>query len=416
MSHESINASQCLSTVIFAQQVIACALDDLKVDLKHRTPIYNLDFSVLVGTLFNRGEPGVQPFLPGSRAAMSHILSHLDHTEPYVLAISGTVYYEFLDQLAHILDSLERVRELKTLRSQIPDVTEQTFEHLLDERHFLQTTSELTARLSTLTQEGRDRHIAEPARKLLEYLKTNKIHGIGDYLGPPRASVNLPAEFHKIFRTQVDLRLKRDASRPEEESLFHYKMDAVSICLSLYYARELNSKMLFVTRSFANLASCKTNQNSVGRHYYVPLALKNLSLFFQDGYVRDPAEFLQDALEAATNLRRKITEEILNRKAEFLRGHLVTQYYSFYNTFYCQLMQTKHIFASETEVSRERLREIMAHSTKLADAVDAAVSEIETVAKIVSEQVENLGLEYLSDFGLEDDPVLNRIKKRFNIE
>jgi hypothetical protein len=271
--------------------------------------------------------------------------------------------------------------------------------------------------LSNLTKEGRDEHIIQPAKRLLEYLQTEKIHEIGDYLAPPRASVNLPAEFHKIFRTQVDLRLKRDGFRSEEESLFHYKMDAVSICLSLYYARELNSKMLFVTRSFANLQSCKVNQNSVGRHYYVPLALKNLSLFHREGYVREPVEFLQDALETATSLRRRITDEIINHKVEFLRGHLVTQYYSFYNTFYSHLMQTKHVAASEKqEVSKERLREIMTNASALGDEIDAAVLEVETVAKIVSEQVSNLGLEYLSDFGLENDPVLNRIKKRFKIE
>lgn len=192
--------------------------------------------------------------------------------------------------------------------------------------------------------------------------------------------------------------------------MFHYKMDAISICLTLYYAKAPHSKMLFVTENLANLDSCRTANDSVGRHYYA-LALKNLSMFHSEHYVRDQSEFLREALAAAVALQRNIMNEILNHRADKIQGHLVTQYYSFYNTFYSQLMQTSHTSVDNpNEVQREVLREILSTPTKLRDAIDSAIFRAEEVAKIVSEQVARLGLEYLTDFALDDDPVLTRIK------
>lgn len=409
---KTINANLCLQAVEFAQQIIAHTLNDLNVDRKHGTPIYNLDFSVLVGNLFNHPDPAVKSFLPGPRSAMSYILDNLDHTEPYILTISGTVYYEFLDRIAHLLGSLERL----PIRGQIPTVDEDNLVRLLDQEHLLQRTQDLTARLNALTLEGQNAMMVQPAKKLLRHLKEEKLHGIGDYLSPPTSSVNLLKEFNKIVQAQKNFRRKRDATRSEEESMFHYKMDAISICLTLYYAKAPHSKMLFVTENLANLDSCRTADDSVGRHFYVPLALKNLSIFHREQYVRDQSEFLTEALTAAVALKRSIMNEILNHRADTIQGHLVTQYYSFYNTFYSQLMQTSHTSVDNpSEVQREVLREILSTPTKLRDAIDSAIFRAEEVAKIVSEQVARLGLEYLTDFALEDDPVLIRIKKRFKI-
>lgn len=417
MSTGNIDAKDCLSTVIFAQEIIAHTIADLDSAEKNKTPLYNLDFSVLIGVLFDRKEFGVSSFLPDARAVMSHILGEHDHTEPYILGISGTVYYEFLDQLVHILDSVEGFRDSEVIRNQIPNVTPDTVAALFEGKRFEQKTAELKSNLAVLTKQGREARITQPAKKLLAYLEDKKLYGIGDYLSPPLASVNLPYEFNKIFRKQVDVRLPREHSRSEADSLFHYKMDSISICLSRYYTRPLHSKMLFVTRSFANLESCKTDDDLVGRHYYVPLALKNLCSFQKDSYVRDKALFLQEALAAATSLRRKIMDEILNYRVEHLKGHLVTQYYNFYNTYYSQLMLTTHPPDRQLDsVTKDQLAEIMQSHARIKDEVDATVAEVEAVAKIVSEQVDNLGLEYLSDFDLEDDPVLARIKKRFHLD
>ena len=83
------------------------------------------------------------------------------------------------------------------------------------------------------------------------------------------------------------MRLDEDrGKRTDENSLFHYKMD---ICLTLFYARDKQSKTLLVSPSGKVISACRTDDEVLGRSPYVPLFAKNVTSLMQGGYCKWPA-------------------------------------------------------------------------------------------------------------------------------
>lgn len=172
--------------------------EDCKASDGHKTPVYNLDFSLLAGLLFNKEIHGTKPFLPPVKGVMNWLLGQHTGSEPYFLAVSGAMYFEFLDYLNHILHSL---------RYRIPASVDEIMG-----RQLTQNSVQLIENLSVLTKKGAIDQITHPATQLLHYVNQEVIHGVGDYLARPTGGDirKIKESFDAIVEAQSRLRLDRD--------------------------------------------------------------------------------------------------------------------------------------------------------------------------------------------------------------
>lgn len=385
-------------------RILAQCIHDLQSARGHHTPIYNLDFSLVASTLFPGASPTTKPFLPNTREVGEWILEEYENTEPYILAVSGAMYYEFLDQLHH---------RVETLRFILPRYDSGNFETMI-RKELLQPSAQLISNLLLLTSKGREVAITQPAERLLVLLRSQKLKGLGDFvqLPGPANLAEIKIEFDRIVHTQKQLRLTADltAGRSEQDSMFHYKMDAINICLSRFFAKDLHSKTLFVTPSINNLKSCEIDHDLVGRHMFVPLFLKNAHLLEQTRYLPDMLAWLIESLERCEDLKRKLEPYLSVDDVRLVAPVFLNQLNTFYREYYGLLTRTRKFDALDMRhEAQEELSEIVSSRSKFREEVAATIVTARQAANKIKEQESLFGVSYLEEFGMEADPIYQKI-------
>jgi len=385
--------------------ILAQCIYDLKGTDTHRTPIYNLDFSLLAAMLFPGVDSAAKSFLPNTREIGDWIVEHYDNTEPYVLAVSGAMYFEFLDQLHHRVESLH---------VSLPRYTSENFLTVI-RKELLQQSQELIDKLTLITQKGTEAMIVQPTERFLKLIKESKLKGLGDFLQMPSKAdlFGIKQEFDQIVNTQKSLRLASDiqAGRSVKDSEFHYKMDAINICLSRFFAKDLHSKAFFVTPSVTNLKSCKIDHDLVGRHMLVPLFLKNVHDLEKTKYLPDKLQFLVETLNRCEELKKKLEPYQSSDDIRLVPPVILIQLKTFYREYYGLLSRTRRFDPLDLRHdAQEELTEIISSRTKLQEHIEITISKASEAAMKIQEHEALFGISYLEAFELEDDPIYKKIR------
>ena len=192
---------------------------------------YNLDFSLLCPILFDRAPVSSKAFLTSVKEGMRRVLEGTSTEQYYKLAVSGPTVIEIFDQLDHVL------RGLPDLQQRIPNLRNRY--NRKDEtilRGAVKTSQEIRrdlSDLSILTERGQDQRMRGPINKFLQLLDSGAVCGIGDVVDRDlirretnKAAFDRFVDEHNARRGQTD-------SRNIDDRIFHYRVDAANICLTI---------------------------------------------------------------------------------------------------------------------------------------------------------------------------------------
>jgi hypothetical protein len=391
------------------RMTVSHACEDSEAASESTPPIYHLDFSLLAPILFTAPGSLSKPAMPGTIDAVRYLTQSGYTPDSYRLTISGTTYYEFLDRLNHQMDAIERVPRLAT------DVIKR-----LVDGDLLTRSARLSHDLSLLTEDGGEAQTTKPAKRLLEMLNLKVLRGLGDYVQPLDRinSDRVKLTFDRIYAEQRNARLRKDVARRRkpEGAEFHYKMDAASICLSLFCTGKDHSKAVFVTDSLFHLRYAESNDDLFARHFYTPLQLKNISLLKGGGYFRDSISYLLDAFSECDNLLEELRFFSPDHPISDLPLYMIKRLIYLRATYLDPLLATGHelIPASGTEFN-DNIRALLSNSATIQSSVRDAEDRIRDAARQLKSYEHNFGDDLLDQFGLHEDPIMKRIKDRFGI-
>jgi hypothetical protein len=383
------------------------------VETRHGVPnFYNIDFSLLCPILFNYPPVGSKEFLMPTKAGTWRIIEKAPSTEYYNLVISGITVIEFFDQLTHITRDFQR--RIPVLRKRYGK--SEDLRNLRDD--WLKTSDQIRQELAIVTEKGMDERVREPADKFVELLDNNVVHAVGDVL-----DVNMLHQatdtglFQRLFEEHKRQRLGFDRGRrPEEDSLFHYRMDAANTCFTLAASTEPGKNVFFLTPMGLNIRQCKLGDREFGRLDRTPLFLVNLANLKHSGLgqLDDEVEFLLDATRDALVLKGQLQR--YNRIEDvpmYTRLKLAK--------FYEGPIGLLNIGSQEEDNTdaAEQLDEVLStlsDETRMRTIVDQAMETARAGAKAVEGYSERLDLSYYELLNFEDDPVIARVRRQLGVK
>ena len=402
----AIDLSRHVKLLSYYVRALSDGLDDLKA---HRSGVplyYNIDFSLLCPVIFNRRPLGSKDFLMKSKDGMSTVLSKGLNEGHFNIVMSGATLLEFFDQLNHMLSSYEdRVTGIidKYRRTNPTDL-----------RELIVSSDDIRNELSIITNRGVEDEIRQPINRLLGYLDSGTVRGIGDVIDAQELrGASDPEKFNSFFEQQRAKRLRNEIHRSVEDSLFHYRIDAANACLTLSAAEVDSSRTPFVTPSPLNIRQCTVNGNSFARVEKTPLLLLNIQRQKARNAIEDEAGFLEytmrEALELEAALRHfGCIEEVPNytqlRLARFYSGP-------------ASLLNDSGSI-TERDMDGEHVEEIvekLSSEAGIRDMVEEAQEDIRDGAKLIEMNTTNFDVEYLDQFDFDSDPVVTKIRKNLGV-
>lgn len=391
-----------------ALQTLAHALNDITKQQEGVRLAYHLDFSLLAPEFFPKRGTRSQPAKPGVADAIHWILKKESPITDCPLALSAATYYEFVGMYNKQFDTAQKLTDLnESLVNQITN------------GDILTKTPGLRHKLSLLTEKGRDSMTREPAERLLNLLDKRVLTGLGDSLDYPD---HIPVKkirdtFDEIATDEVSIRKQRQIGRSSEEIEFHSKIDAASIVLSLYYSKAKSSQVIFVTETIRHIEHCRKGDQLFGRHFYVPLHLCNLSHLEEEGrYFRNKVSFLEKACREVSDLILEIKHYEDDLLIYELPEHALRWIVAVNHNYLEPLLETTDTSeGSDHEELDEEIRNIVNDRSKLRNSSDDAIDQIKEMVSSVSNSKESFGIAYAEQIGLAEDPIIKRIKNRFDI-
>ena len=391
---------------------LAYALTDANENQKHITPIYNLDFSLLAPILFQSSAPGAKAFIPDVREVTSRVLGNSATQVPFTLAIGAPFYYEFVDQLHHKSEAILSVRDT------LSHLNSGDIKRLLEEE-ISSTTKELLGKLELITDTGIEQQIWQPVSRLKTLLEDGKVHGLGDYISPHSLfhGSDVQIKFDEIVADMRAKRLQWDLSyRSEEDSMFHYRMDAANICFALYYQGGPRANNYYLTKEWPQIVACKRDGTIYGRYYITSLFLTNAALLKKDGYIRDHDGWLRLAFQDCRFLLNQLQDYRGKRDWEGMPGSLGERLKSFHDHTLSRLYNTDDAPPFQKNIIRnDELAPLLFDRSRLNNSIDKAHESVKAAIKVIPISPEKLGIAQIEEFNIQNDPVFKRICSSLNL-
>jgi hypothetical protein len=393
-------------------EFIARCAGECSVDIGHQRagrPIYyNVDFGLLCPVLFAMPGPGSKEFLAPPIESTRRVLGKKPAEGGFELVVSGPTIIEFFDQLNHTLHGLQRQA---LILKEIPRKYSLADEASL--RTALITSDELRRDLVQLTQKDLDQRVRTPIKALLALLKHNALRGTADVLDIEALRHLSNNDQFKIFlKEQLATRLKNER-RDTSDSEFHYKIDAANNCLTLATVRAHGPEALFVTPTGLNRRQCTVGHRTYARSDRTPLFMLNASRLRDMGHIRDELHFVEETGRKALDL----VQQLRNYKdLGECPGHLQLELASFYENYVSFISRVDD---KKPQVELDNFEEMMesvfrkGHAEQL---LQDATSDLRDGARLIERHAAELvDLSYLDEFELDDDPVLESMRRRLGV-
>jgi hypothetical protein len=382
----------------------ACAesRDDLEAIARGQRINYHLDFSLLAPILFRMPSEGSNDFLVSTRDATRRILDIGGGKRDFQLVVSGFTVWEFFDQIRH---------QLEGLSTPVPELYAAVDTTVLREE--LLTSDQLRQRLYRFTEAGLDQTVRAPVERMLSWVSTGVIRGIGDVVDLPavRAATD-SAQFNVFLQEHMSRRLAREHKRKRPDSEFHYKMDAGNACLTLAAANAGGPRAYFVTTTGLNRRQCQLHGENLARFDKTPLFVRNACELRDARLIDNELELVdqvaEGALEHAERLRHLTS---LDDGSPYTRRRFAR----FYHDDVMLLAQTVPVDPDTLESQVEDIVRTLADPHGMRDAVREATEDVKRGARELESQLEAADLDYIDEFDLAKDPVMLGLKKRLGL-
>jgi hypothetical protein len=269
--------------------------------------------------------------------------------------------------------------------------------------------------LQLFTKDGYHEQIVKPVNKLIDWLDEGSIVGIGDLVsseveGHLKAKKGL---FRTLLERQKSRRLSQERTRSIEDSIFHYSIDAVNICITRAIAEVEESPVFFVTPTLSNIKGCVVDEENLARRDRVPLFLLNLQHLLKNKDIEDQVEYLQDAFRDAEQILAKLQKySSMDEVPTLVDVHL--------EKFY-QMYMSPLFIATEEEDARishnwEEIGETLSSNSKMKEVLESAAQDLKDGAQILNLEASRFNTSYLDEFDFNEDPVLRKLKKTLGID
>lgn len=407
---------------IFAanRHILVYSIDDLLSNSRHVTPVYTLDFSVMASTLFNESGENIKEFVQETRAPMTYITSQYTPNESYVVGIGGPFLYEFLDQLRHKAD------HLGNLKSLVPNLQLGDLNRLI--RNYITPDSrKLLELLYSITLQGIADTITAPVQRLDNLITKGVLHGIGDYIkdAPSVDPAIVKTKVDALVREMADNRLSQDRRyRTDEDSMFHYKMDAVNIATSLYYDDKDHAKALYLTKEWQQIEQCKTEPNKPtrGRHFMTPVFLTNTRRLQEAGYINSVAEqlsYLKDLYTDCCNIMEKLAKYRNCETWDGISNYIKEMTLSFYAYRLVKVMSP--LVNDEKRTNQDTKKDMIEEITQSKKNLLYGIERAEDYLRQANDTIANydnklFATDMFMQLGLGDDPVLKNIMMKLRLD
>jgi hypothetical protein len=407
--NEEITIDTHVSNVSYLIRALSHTHEDLASANGGQPLIYNLDFSLICPVLFHQVGEGSKPFLPDVKRWMPRVLEpHLERVQvPYTLFMSGVTFIEFLDQVKHHTDGLERRAE--EVLSLDPAV--------LSDRS-MPTTEALKKDLSLLNGVVYDAAVTGPIRRLRQLLEDCALNGIGD-LGFAISDIprdEYMREFKEAMEAQVRERREFGSGRKPQDAVFHYKVDAANVSITKLVTRYSDRSLSFVTNTDLNRRLVRDGDRFLGRIERVPLYLLGVKEVEKKGYIAkgNGQEFLRQGIALGKSL---MTELDHFGSIDELPNHTVRRLDSFYMDYIAMLegdVQWQEDLKSS--ISPEEARAALSNPKALRERMQAAAADMRTEStQLVHDFAENLGLVSGIIESFRDDPIYRKLVREFGL-
>jgi hypothetical protein len=405
----SLTIKDHLRNLRYVQGGAATTIDDLISHNSGHKLRYHLDFSLLCPALFKMPSPGSGNFLDFLKNPVNRIISgSRSENSLYQLSITGATLIEFYDQLNHQIEWLEQKAP-----EQIKNYREKYLKSPTD--NDLVTAQRVRRDLQLFTKDGYHEQIVKPVNKLIDWLDEGSIVGIGDLVsseveGHLKAKKGL---FRTLLERQKSRRLSQERTRSIEDSIFHYSIDAVNICITRAIAEVEESPVFFVTPTLSNIKGCVVDEENLARRDRVPLFLLNLQHLLKNKDIEDQVEYLQDAFRDAEQILAKLQKySSMDEVPTLVDVHL--------EKFY-QMYMSPLFIATEEEDARishnwEEIGETLSSNSKMKEVLESAAQDLKDGAQILNLEASRFNTSYLDEFDFNEDPVLRKLKKTLGID
>ena len=403
-----MNIKDHLRNLRYVQGAAASTIDDLK---KHEIgePLrYHLDFSLLCPALFNRPSPGSGAFLDILKNPVNRIINgSVEDDSMYQLSITGATLIEFYDQLNHQIEWLEQKAPSYINRYRNEYLKSPTDNDLIK-------SSRVKKDLEIFTKNGYDNQIINPINKLIGWIENGAIVGVGDLVSN-EVTDHLKTKqtlFNKLLESQKTRRLSHERTRSVEDSIFHYSIDAINICITRAIAEVEKTPVYFVTPTLSNIKGCVVDDSNLGRRDRVPLFLLNLAHLRKNHDIESQTEYLQDAL--------RDSQQILNRLQKYPDMQSVPTLLDVRLEKFYQMYMGPLFIATEEEDAKitsdwEEIGDALRSNSKMRNVLESAAQDLKEGAQILNLESDRFNISYLDEFEFGDDPVLKKVKKNLEI-
>jgi hypothetical protein len=386
--------------------VIASCLEDLSLCKKSGRLIYNLDFCLLFPHFFNKPAIGSREYLLSAKEWMPRLLNEASTCDLFTIAISGPTFFEFLDQLKHQIDDF---------KINIPTLAREQAQKNIRYDGLIKSTK-IRDKLSILSSRRYWEGTSAPIEKLIGYLNTGAVTGIGDYVSKPsqKTTAYLTYLFDKLINDQIENRMRHDSRNPED-CMFHYKIDAFNICLAILCSRECQIPMPLVTCCEFMLQNCTDSGNTLGRMDRVPLFLKNAYLAEKKKEIPNMEDFLAGALRAGSNLSSILMRNNNDEDISPYERDEIAVFHHIYVRRLSTFSENNTNDFDEREI--DEIIDTIENEKRMNEILEKAVIDIQCYSqKLVESYLNKINVSYLNEFGFRNDPILEKIRKELNIE
>lgn len=373
---------------------------------------YNLDFSLLCPLLFDRVPLGSKAFLTSVREGMERVMANATSEQYYGMTVSGPTVIEFFDQLDHLF------RGLPDLQQRIPSLRNRY--NRKDEtilRGALKTSQEIRKdlkELSILTEKGQDQRIRGPINKFLHLLDSGAVCGIGDIIDGDFVRRETNTATFDRFVEEHNTRRGHTDSRSVDDRLFHYRIDAANICLTLAASKMNGVSIPFVTPTPVNIDACVAQTRTLARLDRTPLFLLNLHRlkYSEAPQIGDELNFLDSAAREAVALLEELqTYPDLDTVPNFTQVRLAR----FYRGPVALLDRGSRMDDTVDEHQLSEILEVLSDQTRIQKAIQEAAKDIRDGARLIELHTSRFDLPYIEEFKFDRDPVIERIRKDLDL-
>lgn len=402
----AMNIKDHLRNLRYVQAAAASTIEDLKAHQNGGKLRYHLDFSLLCPALFNRPSPGSGNFLEVLKNPVSRIINN-NENNLYQLSITGATLIEFYDQLNHQIEWLEQ-----KVPSHIAKYREEYLKYPT-ENELIQSQTVIRD-LEIFTNNGYDNQILKPINKLINWIESGSIVGVGDLVSED-VTDHLKTKnplFRDLLESQKNRRLSQEKTRSVEDSIFHYSIDAINICITRAIAEVEDNPVYFVTPTFSNIKGCIVDDHSFGRRDRVPLFLLNLEHLQKNNDISDQIEYLKDALRDSQQILSRLQKYPDMKSVPTLLDVRLEKFY--------QIYMGPLFIATEEEDAKlsanwEQIEDALSSNTKMKDVLESAAQDLREGAQLLNLESDRFNTSYLDEFDFVDDPVLRRVKRNLGI-